>query len=439
MAEWYYARDNQRLGPVSTEQLKQLASSGQLGQTDLVWKDGMGNWAAANTVPGLAGFFTPFAPAPAPAPAPRQAAVAAPARSTGADDVVQLMPGPSGATLMDDAMLIATRAVSGDLDAIKVSDAERAELAQAGITGDTAQRYLAWRRSMLWVAVVPLGFTAVMLIIDSAMHSFDSLNGFGILLEVLRILTLLGLPAAAAFAALMWSKPQMSGLIAGLGLLVCYGLPILILFMPGTWIATTVPPPVLAFSLLVVLASLPPAILRACLRVRTLLPESSVSGVPVVSVALLCAFFFAVMFVVLSRLFTTPVLGTIFGLCLVAAPLMYVVGARTMLRPIAAPTDRSAIALWQWIYYGLCGGAGFIAVVQMLATDQSIGFYGFWIVILLFLDFVGRSLFASVVASQYVLSNTRAALVAQLQLAKTEPGATLERRLGELEPVYGKM
>src|SRR5260370_156106 len=99
MAEWYYARNNQRLGPVSMEQLKQLSSRGELSPTDLVWKDGMANWAAANTVTGL---FTAAAPAPM---APRQAAVVAPAPGVTDDDVVQLMPGSgsTGGTEMEQA------------------------------------------------------------------------------------------------------------------------------------------------------------------------------------------------------------------------------------------------------------------------------------------------------------------------------------------------
>ena len=45
MAEqWYYSKQGQRTGPVSEEQLKQLASSGQVQPTDLVWKQGMPQW-----------------------------------------------------------------------------------------------------------------------------------------------------------------------------------------------------------------------------------------------------------------------------------------------------------------------------------------------------------------------------------------------------------
>ena len=51
--QWYYSQQKQRLGPVTDQQLKQLATSGQLRPTDLVWKKGLENWVAAQKVKGL--------------------------------------------------------------------------------------------------------------------------------------------------------------------------------------------------------------------------------------------------------------------------------------------------------------------------------------------------------------------------------------------------
>jgi uncharacterized RDD family membrane protein YckC len=77
--EWYYAAGGQQQGPVPLESLKQMLSSGQVQPGDLVWSQGMPNWAAANTVPGLVDAAAPAAAAPgypmtpgyaAPAPGP---------------------------------------------------------------------------------------------------------------------------------------------------------------------------------------------------------------------------------------------------------------------------------------------------------------------------------------------------------------------------------
>ena len=55
MAEsgWYYSRGGQQVGPVDWNALRQAAQSGQLGSGDLVWREGMGDWQAASTIPGL--------------------------------------------------------------------------------------------------------------------------------------------------------------------------------------------------------------------------------------------------------------------------------------------------------------------------------------------------------------------------------------------------
>ena len=52
-AEWYYTTNKQQMGPVSWEELRQLASSGLLKPNDLVWADGMPEWVKANRQDGL--------------------------------------------------------------------------------------------------------------------------------------------------------------------------------------------------------------------------------------------------------------------------------------------------------------------------------------------------------------------------------------------------
>lgn len=61
---WYYARGNDQFGPVTIEQLKGLIGTGQVQMADLVWTEGMGQWAAAQSVPELVAQTTanPYAP-----------------------------------------------------------------------------------------------------------------------------------------------------------------------------------------------------------------------------------------------------------------------------------------------------------------------------------------------------------------------------------------
>ena len=55
MAEvlWYYAKNDQQVGPVSPAELKQLATSRTLSPDDLIWREGMDGWAPAAKVKGL--------------------------------------------------------------------------------------------------------------------------------------------------------------------------------------------------------------------------------------------------------------------------------------------------------------------------------------------------------------------------------------------------
>jgi hypothetical protein len=53
MAEWYYTTNNQQMGPVSWDELRQLASTGLLQPGDMVWKEGMVDWIKASRTEGL--------------------------------------------------------------------------------------------------------------------------------------------------------------------------------------------------------------------------------------------------------------------------------------------------------------------------------------------------------------------------------------------------
>ena len=443
MGEWYYARNNQRNGPVTMEQLKQLGATGQLSPGDLVWKDGMASWAAASTIPGLMA-----AAAPAPAPS-RPAAVQPMDPASPLEEIVPL--GPRGPSIVDTALLIATRAVSADLETMKVADEEKGELAKIGVTGESAQRYLVWRRSMLWVALVPLAIGTVALAIDSMVNNFKPLNAFGVLVEVFRILTMLALPAAAALGAVFWAKPRLSQLIVMLGMIVCFVVPLLILILPHAWLAeskeigkVTVEgslPPNLIFGILIVLLSLAPGLVRGCLRARTLLPESPLPALILLGAAPVSALLIYAVFLGGGH----NLIMNLFALFLLLAPICYLIGAKAYLRPIATPADRSAIALWQWIAYGLGGAAALMAIIQVfyvVSKDEQFdmvkraygsdtgGFYFIWTMLAFFLDYLGRSLFVSVFAAHFVLWATRT--------AKSD-SAAVEKRLSELEPFAGKL
>jgi hypothetical protein len=75
-SNYYYTRNNQTLGPVSSKDLRQLASLGYLKPTDMVMKEGY-KWKPAGEIPGLFGSAPP-APGAAPAAPVAQLAPSAP-------------------------------------------------------------------------------------------------------------------------------------------------------------------------------------------------------------------------------------------------------------------------------------------------------------------------------------------------------------------------
>jgi len=53
MSQWYYTRNQQQNGPVAFEELKQIAASGGISPSDMVWNPPMPDWIPASSVQGL--------------------------------------------------------------------------------------------------------------------------------------------------------------------------------------------------------------------------------------------------------------------------------------------------------------------------------------------------------------------------------------------------
>ena len=68
--QWYYTQNDERQGPVTPEELKELANSGQLKPDDLIWKKGMKDWIEAAKLSGLIPSELADAPPPLPKSVP---------------------------------------------------------------------------------------------------------------------------------------------------------------------------------------------------------------------------------------------------------------------------------------------------------------------------------------------------------------------------------
>ncbi len=51
--QWFVARDGNQQGPFSSDDLRRMVAAGQLAPTDMVWKEGLKDWAPASALRGL--------------------------------------------------------------------------------------------------------------------------------------------------------------------------------------------------------------------------------------------------------------------------------------------------------------------------------------------------------------------------------------------------
>ena len=63
---YHYAVNNQQMGPVSIDRLKELFATRSINKDSLVWKQGMANWASLKDVEELKAFLGGNTPPPLP-------------------------------------------------------------------------------------------------------------------------------------------------------------------------------------------------------------------------------------------------------------------------------------------------------------------------------------------------------------------------------------
>jgi len=65
---WYYTMNGERQGPVALGVLQTLVSKGRLSESDMAWKNGMGDWVAVTSIKGISAKpkSDPISPPPLP-------------------------------------------------------------------------------------------------------------------------------------------------------------------------------------------------------------------------------------------------------------------------------------------------------------------------------------------------------------------------------------
>jgi hypothetical protein len=318
------------------------------------------------------------------------------------------------------------------------------------------QCQLAWRRSVLVLVIAATSLTAA---IDTATRlvggpqvSFNFVlridpdegratqTWFGDLGDFLWALSFYALPTAAVLALVLWNRPKASRLILLAGWSVSFLRPVTIALTPWNWWTAEPPPPVTesadlvrqsermveglvwgnyyVFILSPAVLALVPGLLRACVRIKLFLPESILAGWFLVAAAPFNCLLVLVTAVALAQIAPSPLLEA--GMLLwLAAPLAYLARARTFTRPLRSPEDLRGLARVQVVAWALITASS-VCLIAYLATWQAFGrrLVGLepatsllrpWEVVRYFLDFLGRSLFVTVLGADLLLRATLSA------------------------------
>jgi hypothetical protein len=306
------------------------------------------------------------------------------------------------------------RAARWDLRGLPLTVGERNRLGARGIDGEDVPAYMAWRRSTFLVlaglALVGAGFDVV--------HSLDfyelwpaGWSRFGIIKEVVRLGAVALLPIAALVAALTWSRPRLSRAVALAGWLVSLLVPVVLAFFPLHWsvnldalslgeteqrvddwlrlleipatandfmgtvrdtlayLLDLIGALIAGVFLLPALLALIPGTLRACVRVKLLVPESIVPGWFLVTLVPFYVLLWLVVVIVVVNVRAGPlILGSV--VLMAVAPSTYLLQARPLVRPLTEAEARGI--RWVRLLSSACVAAAFVLLAIYLSTKEFI-------------------------------------------------------------------
>ncbi len=432
-ANWYYLKQGQRHGPTSDRELLRLIEAGQLRPSDLVWRQGLPEWVRADSVEEL------FPELP----------------SSDFSEGLHLF--------WEQVTLHVRRAFSWNLHAVTVYPPEAARLKAVGVTEATLRSYLVWRRSVLLVVIVPCFITAILHTINAA-DDFENLNAFGSLLEVVGILAFYALPVSASLAALCWWRYQRSHRILLAGGVVAFAVPILLALFPIEWVIDTQAADELErlilqgvgillgivyyIQLMPTVMSLLPGILRACLRLKTLIPAAVVPGWLLMGAAPLYFLLWLVVFVAVNQFAGNLLL--ILGILLwIGAPLVFLFRADLFIRPLTSEQDRQNMTRLQLGFLG-AASLGALFLLIYLTTKELFGktIVGFseesslvrpWNPDLLqfIVEYLTRSLFMTVLFADLILKMNLSIWFQGKQFAGSPEAAAYDRLMTHARETLG--
>jgi hypothetical protein len=380
---------SQQFGPYTLAQLGAYIAERRIVPGDGVWHNGATVRLNAGQLPPF-GAPAPAAPAPAPSPAPAAPAAVPAAPQQAAAQPVYAAPVAHAAPPQQPgkAGLHVKRAFNWNLQTLPVEPDEESLLLANGVDEVDARRYLVWRRSVLFVVVIPTLIAAVLKTIGGLSDGFEGLSGIGILVGLAELLPLYVIALTAWLAAKCWDQHRRSRTVLMRGWMVAFLTPLLLALIPFTWRADysqinpmqagqltnvlSIGGAMLVYvTLMPAVLSLIPGVLRACLRIKALIPEAILPGLFLVAATPLYIFLFLVIFTTINQVAGNfmLILGVI---ALVGAPMLYLFNGRTFTRPLRTDEEVAKIGSVQTLVL-LIMGLGVTLIVAYAFTGEIFG------------------------------------------------------------------
>ncbi len=285
------------------------------------------------------------------------------------------------------------RALGWNLGGVTPSTQELAALHAAGVKDPVVQRYAAWRRSLMLVAIVPTLAVCALGVLDALDDGWHELAPLAVGLSAAWLLSGVALLYACAQGARRWTQPGTSARVLRLAWTVSFLIPVVFaLLPPGLAFKAHVEPPSgahaadkleslmnIAFELMLasgMFLSLLPAVLsvipgavNGCLRIKSLMPAAQLPGWLLVCGAPLFLLFWLVILVVANQAFQSPLL--VWGILLWAGgPVAYAIHARVFVQSQITDGDAARIGRVKRIV-GMVSLAG-IALLLVFATRSQV-------------------------------------------------------------------